>query len=169
VKEFLSGNVPKDFEWFLPVMRKEFLKNFDSIMKEVQQNIPIKKVMVCTVYGFKSAVDYEELMEGLMSLKSYLTLDDEVESAAATTATTAVAAATTAAVPSAPPSPPPPPSDAKKLKPKPTSRASLFPEGHVEIIDHLSFITYRDKAGKMRWKKVTSTATTAMMTTTPPP
>jgi ubiquitin-conjugating enzyme E2 Z len=168
VKEFLSGNIPKDFEWFLPVMRKEFLRNYDSIMKEVQQNVSIKKVMVCTVYGFKSALDYQELMEGLMSLKSYLTLDDEVEPGAAAT-TTSTTAATTAATTATTADVEPevlPSSKAKNIKPKPTSRASLFPEGHVEIIDQHSFITYRDKAGKMRWKKGAAGTTAG---STPPP
>jgi hypothetical protein len=37
---------------------------------------------------------------------------------------------------------------------KPKQKASQFVEGHIQNFEGVDFQAYKDKAGKMRWKKI---------------
>jgi ubiquitin-conjugating enzyme E2 Z len=79
ILKFLNGEVPEGFEIFLPIMRSEFIKNYPKIMEKVKNKKGLKENLNCTVYSFKSCVDYQELEANLVTLHSLLTLDDTTQ------------------------------------------------------------------------------------------
>jgi ubiquitin-conjugating enzyme E2 Z len=219
VLKFLNGEVPEGFEIFLPIMRSEFIKNYPKIMEKVKNKKGLKENLNCTVYSFKSSVDYQELEANLVTLHSLLTLDDTThqksgseksqpvleeivvnkvksvknkkgpqESSSLTADSHHELKINLASLPSlltVDDYIPSKHSDKSQPKiqdgtvpleeiiidtlsngaqnivkkvqvtiTKPKQKASQFMEGHIENFEGVDFQAYKDKAGKMRWKKL---------------
>jgi len=69
-----KNKIPSPFEIFYPIMKQQFIKNFDKILEFVESKKEENGVFIVDLYTMKTNINYVELKKKLMETK--LTLDN---------------------------------------------------------------------------------------------
>lgn len=134
-------NPPVGFEFFLPLMREHFNKNYGQIMKNIKELfVHDGEHVYSSCYGFSTYTRYRLLYMSFGNLYKMLnqhqqpSVSGEIDPSSSSVLLDKE-------------------ENHKKVQ-RPTEKASSFDQGHIQIVNGISFQTYSDKRGYMRWRKL---------------
>ena len=71
-------NVPKDFEFFYPMMKEAFIKNYVSLCEIVASKNKEAKILRTNIYSLTITIDYDSLEHKLIKTKQYIDTNTDI-------------------------------------------------------------------------------------------
>jgi len=71
-------NVPKDFEFFYPIMKEAFIKNYVSLCEIVASKNKEAKILRTNIYSLTITIDYDSLEHKLIKTKQYIDTNTDI-------------------------------------------------------------------------------------------
>jgi hypothetical protein len=64
-----KNTIPNDFKIFYPIMREQFIKNYDKLLEIVESKKDDTQTYIVQIYSMKTTVDYVRLKDTLIKTK----------------------------------------------------------------------------------------------------